>query len=113
MSTMPAFCTAFGSATAWALPMRISYGPAVPNDLPPNAGRRLLTSSRVTRERAFGADEEAVWLRPLTPAAALNVTPTTTVVTHFASVIGPPIKRWIAAEFTPSGGMPDRLALKC
>ena len=82
---MPALSAALGSATAWAVPIRTSYAPTVPNDRPPNAGRRLVMSSLVTRESAFGADEEAVWLWPLTPP--LNTTPRTTVVIHLTSVI--------------------------
>src|SRR5262249_7178634 len=65
--------------------MRISYGPAVPNDLPPNASRRLMMSSLVTRESAFAAAGGVVWLRPL-PADA-SVTNTATVDVHFNSLI--------------------------
>src|SRR5437762_3247199 len=104
MSTMTTFWAALGSATASARPIRISYAPAVPKDLPPNAGRRLVMSSLVTRESAFAGGGGVVWLRPLL-AAALNVTIITTPVTHFLSVIGPPINRWIAAEFTPANAV--------
>src|SRR5262245_5418363 len=111
MSTITAFSAALGSTRAWALPIRISYEPTVPNDLPPNAGRRVVTSRRVTRERAFEADEVGFWLLPFMLAETPSVAPTITIaVTHFANVIGPPVKpnslfnlkeKQIAGEFTP------------
>ena len=64
---------------AVAVPSRISYAPTAPNDRPPNAGSRLVMSSRVTRDCASGTDADSSGAGSPAPWHPLSPIPSTTV----------------------------------